>query len=239
MLPPIKECQERVSEFNNRYPNSTFDEFWSYKLEVEKYSSSSILDHSYLNETVRLLNEKLLRHPKWGLWWTGIPPVNQIGKILSDVRPEYNTIKDITLGNGEMANKKVIKALSLIYAKLCGISHNRWGDFPNSTGESYLVGKSKVLMFIWGQVPGFDSRLRENPSLWSLPHLWVERTKYTPLEFCDILGKLDQWVVAWDEEQKRHGVFQSLSPNRPVGRIIDIIYWMQIHLGSGHKNPGC
>jgi len=31
------------------------------------------LDSSHLNETVRLLDEKLLCHPKWGLWRTGIP----------------------------------------------------------------------------------------------------------------------------------------------------------------------
>lgn len=72
-------------------------------------------------------------------------------------------------------DKRVSDALSLMYDKLCGITHRRWGHSPDSEGKSYLVGKAKVLMFIWGQTPGFDTRLREEPSLWALPHLWVER----------------------------------------------------------------
>ena len=75
MLPSLKECRKCIRTFNSKYPHATFNEFWAYnwayKLKVE--TDGSALDSSHSNETVRVLDEKLLCHPKWGLWCTGIP----------------------------------------------------------------------------------------------------------------------------------------------------------------------
>jgi len=227
MLPSIEICQKRISAFNSAYPNSTFDEFWAYKRKAD--SEGSMLDSAHLKQTALQLDAKLLRHPKWGLWWTGVPPVEEIERILKNIDHEFETIRGVALGQGRIAHdKRIADAISGIYAKLCGMSHRRWDDAPDAKGVSYLVGKAKVLMFIWGQTPGFDSRLRSSPSLWSLPHLWVEKNRYTPWEFCDILKVLDQWVAAWNEQYSQQGVaFQDLSLDRPIGRIIDIIYWVE------------
>lgn len=232
MLPSLEECQRRIKTFDSNYPGSTFDEFWQYKLEVEK--SGSILDSTHLDETAKLLDTKLLRHPKWGLWWTHIPPIEEIKRILNGIYDEYQIIKSVELGdNSLVVDKNFSKALCSIYDKLCGITHTRWGDLPDNTRASYLVGKSKVLMFIWGQTPGFDSKVVWNLTIGNskvehdrLP-ICVGVTKYTAQEFHETLQILDGWVQMWNRKYKNRRPLQRLSSNRPrpVGRIIDIIYW--------------
>lgn len=104
MLPSLEECRNRIRTFDWKYPHSTFDEFWAYKLEVG--TDGSILDSSHLNKTIGLLDEKLLRHPKWGLWWMGIPPVEEIERILRNIHSEYEIVRNITLGEGRIATEK-------------------------------------------------------------------------------------------------------------------------------------
>lgn len=231
MLPSFEECQKRIQIFDIEHPNSTFDEFWQYKLEVEK--SGSILDSSHLDETAELLGRKLLSHKDWKLARTGIPSHLRIKDILKTIRPYYEIIRYYQLGDGYIS--KVREELNQIYQGLCGITNTLHRD-PDEFGEFFIVGKSKVLMFIWGQTPSFDEKVRENFSLWThapapyqLPHIWLDKRRYTPEEFCDIIEELDHWVTAWDtKHEKERGVkFQDLYPNRPIGRIIDIIYWTE------------
>ena len=150
--------------------------------------------------------------------------------IALTIRPEYETIRQVVLGRGQISSTKIIQdTVSNIYAKLCGITHNRWGDSLDSEGYTYIVGKAKVLMFIWGQTPGFDRLVRERCPL---PDLSGLVTDYTPAEFCEFLDHLDRWVSAWNQQYKQQGVtFQDLCPNRPIGRIVDIIYWVECKEG--------
>lgn len=153
-----------------------------------------------------------------------------IREISSNVAPLYEEIRRYSLGQGEM--KRIRDKLTKIYNGLYGITHTYYRDYePDERGGFYIVGKAKVLMFIWGQTPGFDRWVIENFSSWThapapyqLPHVWVDKKQYTPEEFCDVIEEFDQRVVAWNEKKEEGKTFQSLSPNRPVGRIIDIIY---------------
>ena len=87
-------------------------------------------------------------------------------------------------------------------------------------------------MFLWGQTPSFDIKVRkriindacrEDSGLWALS----QERKYTPKQFYEMLKDLDRWVKYWNQEYREVGkTFQSLSPNRPIGRIIDIVYWV-------------
>jgi hypothetical protein len=231
MLPSFEECKKRIEVFDSKHANSTFDEFWQYKLEVEK--SGSILDSSHLDETAKLLDKKLLSHKDWKLARTGIPSHSKIKGILKNIRPYYEIISHYHLGDGHMS--EVRDELNQIFQRLCGITNTLHRD-PDEFGEFFIVGKSKVLMFIWGQAPSFDKKVRENFSLWThapapyqLPHIWLDKRRYTPEEFCDIIEELDHWVTAWDTKYKKEKMisFQGLSSNRPIGRIIDIIYWTE------------
>jgi hypothetical protein len=223
MLPPLEECRKLIQIFDRKYPVSTFNEFWSYKLDVEK--NGSILDDPHLDETIRLLREKLLDNPKWVLAWTGIPGDSKIGEILKEIRPFYEKIGPHCLGQGRIKGAR--DELSQVYSGLYGITHALYRNYePDPIDGFFIVGKAKVLMFIWGQTPGFDNRVRENLEL-DLRHVSREKNKYTPGEFCNMIEDLDEAVVAWNEKYKGTTTFQRLSPNRPVGRIIDIIYWIE------------
>jgi hypothetical protein len=232
MFPSFRECQKRIHNFDSNVAkhHSTFDLFWSYKLTVEQ--TGSILDSDHLDETARLLNTYLLRHPQWGLWWTGIPPVEQIKEILKRIRSEYKIIKNVKLGQNQLVtDRNVSLAICRIYKKLCGITHThtRFTDPDPLTGEYYIVGKSKVLMFLWGQTPGFDTNVVDNLSLQTkgLP-LCAGINQYTPREFYETLKILDSWVQSWNQKYSGRGVsFENLSPKRPIGRIIDILYFKE------------
>lgn len=223
MLPPPEECRKLISAFDCRCASSTFDEFWTYKLKAGR--EGSILDLAHLSTTSALLDTKLLRRPEWMLWQTGIPPAQEIQRILGSISDDFDILKDVVLGQGRISrDKRACDALQLVYDKLCGITHRRWGDLPNSEGKSYLVGKAKVLMFIWGQTPAFDRILTASLSLRAFPHLRVYESRYSASEFRDMLKTLDEWVAAWEKEHRQQ--FQDLDHNRPIGRIIDIVFWV-------------
>lgn len=227
MLPALEVCQEQIKTFKNKHPCSTFDEFWEYKRAIEE-EGSNILDEDHLSQTARSLG-KILRNPKWGMTRTGIASDQRIEQILASIRPYYGKFRCFKLGHGGI--RGIREELTATYKGLCGITNVRQDD-PDPFGEFLITGKSKILMFIWGQTPGFDDRVRENFSLWThapapyqLHHLWVENRRYTPEQFCDIIEELDHWVQKWPNSNG--GVpFQSLYPDEPVGRIIDMIYWI-------------
>lgn len=78
-------------------------------------------------------------------------------------------------------------------------------------------------MALWEQTPGLDEKIRGELQK-QLPHVKKYARWYNSGEFCDIIKKLDQWVYEW--EQVNQGIrFSDLSPQTPIGRIIDIIYW--------------
>lgn len=227
MLPPEGICKREIGIFKARYPCSRFASFWQYKEEVEK-SGFTILDKVHLDETTTRI-AGMLRDKDWGIARTGIPSNNKIKGILKGIVRPYEKIRQINIGEGKLAS--IRKELASVYEGLTGISHTGWDD-PDPFNSFYIVGKSKVLMFIWGQTPGFDERVRKSFSIWinnpkphKLPHLWVEEIRYTPGEFCDILEELDNWVQAWPSNNSGK-TFQSLCPEWPVGRIIDVIYWV-------------
>lgn len=232
MLPCFQECEKRIQ--NHSY--SSFDRFWRYKIKVES-NGASILDDSQLHKTVMQLIENLLLRDEWQLWWTGIASLERIEEILKNIRDDYNTIKNIKLGDGQIANRAMSDALSRIYAGFylntvgvgCGITHysNR-KDSPDKDGKFYVLGRSKLLMFIWGQTPGFDywikKGLKQDGLFSTCP--WILDNKWKPAQFCDTIKELDKWVITW-EEQEAKGFQKSLSKDRPIGRIIDMIYWRQ------------
>jgi len=228
MLPPRDICQHNISDFNSKYPHSRFNLFWSYKQQVEK-TGASVLDEPHLDQTTTHING-MLCDPEFVVVLTGIPPYSVVRSILEGVADTYNKIRHITLGDGKMAT--IRQDLALIYTALRGITNTdqAYHD-PDTSGSYFIVGKSKVLMFIWGQTPGFDDRVRHafDSRLYSpTPErlhaaLSKDKRRYTPEEFCHILEELDRWVQAWPHNNG--GVsLQSLYPAWPTGRIIDVTY---------------
>jgi hypothetical protein len=229
MLPPQDICLQKIFQFKRKYPNSRFDEFWKYKLLAEK-TDASILDIQHIDTTTEKISA-MLNSSAWGVCRTGVPQYSEIYNILFKIKDPYNKIRIIELGSGKI--KGIREEISSAYTGLKGISNtNPKHHDPDNFGNYYIMGKSKVLMFLWGQTPGFDSRVVERFSLWNhdpapyqLRHLFTETIQYSPSEFCDILEDLDEWVQKWPNSNNGQQ-FHSLCPEWPIGRIIDIVYWM-------------
>ena len=220
MLPPSNTFHNNISGFNSRNPNSRFNSFWQYKQQVEK-TGASILDQDHLDQTTTHI-DGMLRDPVWGVVRTGIPPYPIVKSILRGIADTYLKLRNITLGSGKMAT--IRHDLALTYAGLRQIANtHQSNNDPDTSGSYFITAKSKVLMFIWGQTPGFDSRVRANFKSSLHPEMSKDKGRYTPDEFCDILEKLDTWVQAWPDTNGGKSL-QSLYPAWPTGRIIDVTY---------------
>jgi len=231
VLPPYNICNSKISAFLAKYPPGHFAGFWKYKLSIESNHHASILDEDHLDQTAKLISA-MLNSPEWKMACTGIPASSHIKSILRGIASPYLKIRNTTLGSGKIAS--IRHDLSITYSGLRGITHTKYSNDPDGLGRYFIVGKAKVLMFTWGQTPGFDTYVRRNFRSWThpppplyLPHLMPrvqEQKRYTPDEFCDILEELDRWVQAWPLNNTGKP-FQSLNTDWPAGRIVDVIYW--------------
>jgi hypothetical protein len=138
---------------------------------------------------------------------------------LRNIKVHYEKIQAMVLGEGKMHLIK--EPLKAVYDGLCGISTL---DKPDEKGRSLIVPKSKALMALWGQTPGFDSKVRKKLHHDHLSCVGQYSRRYNSDEFYQLIEELDRWVREW--EQNNPGIrFSSLCQGIPVGRIIDIIYW--------------
>jgi hypothetical protein len=204
--------------------NAGFRDFWTYKTGVES-KGVSILNDNNLPATASKLRQFLIA---WKMGITGVAVDSQLQHILKNIRPYYDRIRSITLGSGVIHQFR--SELEIIYQGLGGVTNNI--DYTGS--ESSIVGKSKTLVAVWGQTPGFDSKNRKNFVKWTRPptplvlrHLRASEIWYEPTQFCDMILELDEWVSKWPASNSGmifSQSFNQLCPNTPVGRLIDMIY---------------
>jgi len=227
MLPNYSICRKHIVGYNKRPPAPKgrvgFRIFWAYKQKLEN-RGGSILAEGNLQETASNLRDFLIF---WSMSITGIAKVHQIEQILRKIRPYYNVIRNVELGSGRIGNYRA--QLEAMYDKLDGITNN-----VDYTAASAIAGKSKTLLAIWGQTPGFDSLTRKNFLTWThppeplrLPHLRSREIWYGPSQFCDMIVELDNWVSKWPANNGGKifaNSFTNLCSGLPVGRIIDMIY---------------
>jgi hypothetical protein len=229
VLPDFETCCQFIKGYKKyiklpRPENITFPQIWEYKTGLES-TGQSPLDEKHIEKTASMLHGFLV-YLKMRV--TGIAEVYRIEQILREIRPYYNEIQPVSLGSGKIHLFR--DQLESIYERLSGITNT-----CHHNGQvSSIVGKSEVLMAIWGQVPGFDSLIRKRFERWThlpapekLPYLSAEKMWYQPDQFCDIVEELDSWVLAWPKNNDGRifsESFSDLGPGLPPGRQIDIIY---------------
>ena len=203
-----------------------FRAFWAYKMGVEA-QGGSILDDNHLPDTARDLRSFLYG---WGMGATRKPIANvrDIQQYLLNVRPNYDAVRNIVLGMGQIQRHRA--DLEALYAGLDGIT-----NVGDARGAS-ITGRSKALLAIWGQTPGFDKYTRLSFVTWThpthpptplnLPHLERYKKWYSPGQFYEVIAKLDEWVGMWltDNYTVFGRGFDALDKSLPVGRIVDEIY---------------
>jgi hypothetical protein len=205
VLPDYKTCVDRIRAYTqvwvyrtqieqkrNRPPKIRFRDFWNYKVGLED-KGCTVLDSQHLGNTSSILYHFL---ESWGMKRTGIAQIHNIERILRNVRQDYYKIHRIELGSKKICHYRA--NIEAIYAGLDGITNLE--KYPNGS-RSYITGKSKTLLAIWGQTPGFDRLTRKNFLRWTHPpapldlnHLRRGEEWYTPSQFCDMIVQLDEWV---------------------------------------------
>jgi hypothetical protein len=227
MLPDSEPCRKNILAYKQRIyregPNiMTFPLFWEYKSGCEK-NGQSILDETNLPLTARKMHALLafLNRQK-----NAVATAGEIEQVLKSIRSEYLEIHQVKLGDGQIKPHR--QALESIYQKLNNINNDNEAKNPS------IVGKSSLLMAVWGQIPRFDSYNRTRFERWThtpgperLPHLKSNLIWYKPEEFAEIVEELDRWVMKWPESNAGNNFtesFYDLCPGIPAGRQIDIIY---------------
>ncbi len=165
----------------------------------------------------------------YGTTMTGVADAQQIEDILSGIKPLYDETKNVRLGSGEIQTHR--NTLSLIYDGLSGVTNIV--DHPDSLLSS-ITGKTKVLMAIWGETPGFHSITGKRLRTWRhcadaelLVHLKRGKAYYDSSQFCDIIEQLHNCVSIWpqrNQDKVFSNSFIDLCGDIPQGRVIDIIY---------------
>lgn len=232
MLPDYNTCRKHIKAYI-KYQYAVpvgkvgFRDFWKYKTDLEN-RGCSILDEDNLAQTASNLRDFLISYGMGGFGGRCVATIRQMEEILGEV-PHYDEIRNVKLGSGRISDYR--DQLQALYKKLDGVT-NRNKHLDGS--KSSITGKSKTLLAIWGQTPGFDSLNRTRFRRWThLPEprkLFYLRRKdvwYEPSEFYSILAELDDWVLRWPESNNGRifaDSFCDLCPGLPVGRIIDMIY---------------
>ena len=185
MLPDYNTCIDRIKAYNqtqvyNRKREEigkskqpleiAFGGFWRYKEHLENMGHG-ILDDEHLHETASKLYDFL---DDWGMRQTGIAKPPQIEDVLKNIRWDYVEIRDVKLGGGEMGRHR--KHLAIVYKGLTGITNRRRTEYPDGS-RSGIAGKSKTLLAVWGQTPGFDRLTRKNFRTWT----YLSERKTLPL----------------------------------------------------------
>jgi len=228
MLPDYETCLKNIRAYQKwakpvKPGAVNFPKFWDYKTGLEK-AGQDILDEQNLETTAGMLH-KLLDY--LDMQDTKVADLFPLGPVLRNIRSSYSQIKPVFLGSGKI--RECRSTLESIYQRLGGTTREGEAGYKFS-----IVGKSVILMAIWGQVPRFDSLNRKRFERWThapapekLPHLKVRGIWYKPAEFCDIVEELDRWVMDWplkNEGKSFISSFYDLCPGVPPGRQIDIIY---------------
>ena len=227
ILPNIKTCQQKIKEWKQNNPSGSpfFGPFWNWKSSVE-ITGASILDEGRIGEAACRLRKFLM---SWDMNRTGVASVPDMREILMGIRPSYNRIRRLELGKGLIP--KYTNDIVEIYRGLGGVTNNSNRRLAEKS-DSSLTGKSKALLAIWGQTPGFDSIVksrfldwRHDPLPGQLPHLTRRSDyRYSPNQYSDIVSELDRWVAVWPQYNGGKNL-NSLIPQHPLGYIIDRIYF--------------
>jgi hypothetical protein len=229
LLPDSETCRKHLVAYKQRIARSgpnimSFPRFWEYKIHCEK-NDSSILDDANIVRTAEYAHALMIYLNRRK---NSIVKTSKIETILRVMRRDYYDISALKLGEGKIIRFR--RQLESIYDYLNLINENQ----DDTVNKSSIVGKSVLLMAIWGQTPRFDSFNRRRFDRWThtpppekLPHLKVDKIWYQPDEFADIVEELDRWVMKWPESNQGCSFLESfydLCPGIPPGRQIDIIY---------------
>jgi len=145
--------EKKYCSFNKKYEND-FDNFWLWKIQVEK-ETGHILDDSHFDLTFEKISSILSgwQYPR------GINPQSKVWNnlkiALKNISNDYDDLRLYSLLDLEALD---IQLLFRIWNQLSMVKQE--DGYP--TDNPLIVSIGKPLMLIWGQTIALDSRVREN-----------------------------------------------------------------------------
>jgi len=132
-----------------------YNEFWNWKISVEKQGDDHILDVMHVNDTCKKLLEIL---PRWQTY-RGIKCdyEKELPLSMAAISHAYDKIRRYSLLEFD---KIPDESLRLIWENLGLVKEIHRIKRPNS--DYFIIAVCKPLMFIWGQTLAFDSINRIN-----------------------------------------------------------------------------
>jgi len=211
------DLEEFRTKLRTRYM-SKFDGFWRWKIETET-ERAHILDDNYRNQACSKL---------WSILrgWQAYRPYDSdaclrvLKDALKNMADSYNQIRTYSLLEFDNVPDE---PLNVIWHELGCVKEI--GGRKNKHGYYYIVSLSKHLMFLWGQTPAFDSRVRTHiPGSYNVSksNRWFfEEWKRALTDIQKNLKQEPEVVAAFKKESlKRYGTESIV----PFGRFWDIYY---------------
>lgn len=142
------------SNVNMTY-RSQYNNFWQWKVAVEKNPGSHILDDSNRAQACKKLLDVL---PSWQTWRGSPCNYEKAFPIaLTNIADAYAQIRQYSLLN---FNAVPTKPLQHIWSELGRVKEQSRRSRPQ--GDYFVIAVCKPLMFLWGQTLAFDSKNRTN-----------------------------------------------------------------------------
>lgn len=213
------ELRDRMLSFPRRYL-ANFDHVWNWKVSVED-EVSSVLDEAHRNEMFKRLVKIL---PKWQTYRNGKndSPYRTLKESLQNISGIYNEIREYSLLE---LDEIPINSLQHIWHEL-----GRVKEFEgriNTNGIYYAIAACKPLLLIWGQIPAFDTKVRENfPREYGVKkidfRMPFKQWYNAMMMISNDLNRRPECIEAMMKmSHKRYGDDKLI----PYGRFIDIYYW--------------
>lgn len=211
------DLEEFRAKLRTRYM-SKFDGFWRWKIKTET-EGEHILDDNHINQACSKL---------WSILrgWQAYRPhdsdacLRVLKDALKKMTDSYNQIRTYSLLEFDKVPDKL---LNMIWHELGRVKEK--DGRKNNYGYYYIVSLSKHLMFLWGQTPAFDSRVRTHiPRSYnaSKNNRWhFGEWKRVMLSFREDLMQEPEAVNAFKAESlKMYGTESTV----PYGRFLDVYY---------------
>lgn len=204
--------------FPQNYRND-FNDFWNWKLQVEKIDGAHILDKENLMQTYSRLCPILNR---WNAYRSGsnTAPLETLKNALENISAVYDQIRNYTLLQLDDIPES---PLNRIWHELGRVKEANGNS--NESGEYYVISVCKPLMLLWGQTLAFDSKVRTNGPKFipKSKRRWTfENWKNAMRQFQKTLAQNSELIHIMEKlsVEEYHG-----TEILPYGRFFDIYYF--------------
>lgn len=202
-----------------------YNDFWAWKIHIEQYGNSHILDAEHIDVTCQRLLDIL---PKWQTY-RGIKCdyEKDLPIALGDISDAYSQIRQYSL----LEFQEIPEGQLLFIWHALGRVKERCG-IKRADSDYFLISVCKPLMFLWGQTLAFDSINRiniRNDRSFEFTHTPPSRSRWSFSCWKSVMQDLQRQLLKSQDivdycKSYSYEIFGSNSLV-PFGRYLDLFYY--------------